>query len=164
MNIYTILGSAIGSAIVAILTLQNFFKQKWWERKERVYSETIEKLQEIQIFLFECQIDLNNIDKFNFDHESIRLKNHLDMHHKLVELLLINDKFAFYTYKLSPYFFAPSLKEIKEISDSLRNGYLSSEIETFALLMKSDLKIDMKYYVCRWLLLMEYVWRRIQNR
>ena len=120
------------------------------------------------------------------------------MHHKLVELLLINDKFAFYTYKLSPYFFAPSLKEIKEISDSLSaylscindytnddapidfdnkevigeiflslgkaNGYLSSEIETFALLMKSDLKIDMKYYVCRWLLLMEYVWRRIQNR
>ena len=63
------------SFIVAFLTLQNFFKQKWWERKERIYSETIEKLQEIQNLILECRIDLMNIDKFHFDNESIRQEN-----------------------------------------------------------------------------------------
>lgn len=61
------------SLIVVSLTLQNFFKQKWWERKEKIYSESIEKLQEIQIILFRCKMDLINIDKFHFDHEDIRI-------------------------------------------------------------------------------------------
>lgn len=112
------------SLIVVSLTLQNFFKQKWWERKEKIYSESIEKLQEIQIILFRCKMDLINIDKFHFDHEDIRYENHVMLHNRIMELLLLCDEFKLYVCKLFPYFFRPSLEKITDISNNLNNYLL----------------------------------------
>lgn len=113
----------LSSLIAVSLTLQNFFKQKWWERKEKIYSESIEKLQEIQIILFRCKMDLINIDKFHFDHEDIRYENHVMLHNRIMELLLLCDEFKLYVCKLFPYFFRPSLEKITDISNNL-NKYL----------------------------------------
>lgn len=120
----TILSSILTSLIVVSLTLQNFFKQKWWERKEKIYSESIEKLQEIQIILFRCKMDLINIDKFHFDHEDIRYENHVMLHNRIMELLLLCDEFKLYVCKLFPYFFRPSLEKITDISNNLNNYLL----------------------------------------
>lgn len=113
----------LSSLIAVSLTLQNFFKQKWWERKEKIYSESIEKLQEIQIILFRCKMDLINIDKFHFDYEDIRYENHVMLHNRIMELLLLCDEFKLYVCKLFPYFFRPSLEKITDISNNL-NKYL----------------------------------------
>ena len=185
------------SLIVASLALQNFFKQKWWERRERIYSDTIEKLQEIQIALFYCKIDLINIDKFHFDNKDIRYENQISLHSELMDLLLLSNEFDLYEYKLSPYFFKPSLDKVKNISHGLSgylsfldnhlngdepidfddrelnseiflslgkaNGYLSMEIQKFAFYMKSDLRVNIKYAICGYILQMRFFWRRIRN-
>ncbi|OFO37526.1 hypothetical protein HMPREF3047_09990 [Neisseria sp. HMSC075C10] len=186
------------SFIVAFLTLQNFFKQKWWERKERIYSETIEKLQEIQNLILECRIDLMNIDKFHFDNESIRQENQINLHNKFMELLFLNDKFGLYVFKLFPYFFRPALEKITDISSRLRGylldfynyrgddspidfddmdlrdkisscldkmgNYLDLEMQRFAFYMKSDLRVNIKYFICGYGLQIKWFWRCVSNR
>ncbi|OAM16550.1 hypothetical protein A7P85_05965 [Eikenella corrodens] len=181
------------SFIVAFLTLQNFFKQKWWERKEKIYSETIARLQEIQNIILKCQINLIGINKYNLDNDNIRQENQINLHNSLMELLLLNDEFGLQICKLFPYFFRPALEETINISRKLKEylsnlydyrgddtpidfddielrekiflcldetgNYLSSEIQIFAFYMKSDLRINIKYFICGYWLQAKSFWR-----
>ena len=186
------------SFIVAFLTLQNFFKQKWWERKEKIYSETIEKLQEIQNIILECQINLKGIDMPHSDNENIRQENQINLHNKLMELLLLNDEFKLHVCKLFPYFFRPALEEISDISIKLKEylsniydqrgddtpidfddvelrkkiflcldetgNYLSVKIQIFAFYMKSDLRINIKYFILGYWLQAKSFWGRFFSK
>ena len=69
----TILIPLITTLIPISLTLKNFFRQKWWERKENKYSELIYKLQEISDELMniyetsydDCCFDTEKLNKLN---------------------------------------------------------------------------------------------------
>lgn len=51
-------------------------------------------------------------------------ENHVMLHNRIMELLLLCDEFKLYVCKLFPYFFRPSLEKITDISNNLNNYLL----------------------------------------
>ena len=94
----TILIPLITTFIPIFLTLKNFFRQKWWERKENKYSELIHKLQEISDELM--NIYETSYDDCRFDTETLNKLNKL------------TKEFSLLTMKASPYFFTPCLEKL----------------------------------------------------
>lgn len=115
----TILIPLITTLIPISLTLKNFFRQKWWEKKENKYSELIYKLQEISDELM--NIYETSYDDCRFDTE------------KLNKLNKLTKEFSLLTMKASPYFFIPCLEKISAINAKIqkikREIYEISECE-----------------------------------
>ena len=76
----TILIPLITTLIPISLTLKNFFRQKWWERKENKYSELIYKLQEISDKLM--NIYETSYDDCCFDTEKLNNKRIFFTYHE----------------------------------------------------------------------------------